>query len=176
MNLSFIPETNWVDIIVVIFLIRGGYIGLGQGFSVELFKTLGAITATVASLLYYERVGEWLSSHSFLSLQIAEIISFLALFFSLLIVFKLVRTFLFKVLHFQLIGSNLERWGGFSLGLLRSVVFASLFCVMLTLIPVEYFKKSVEQRSFSGPYLKQVVPKVLEFIVMFKPKTSYNEK
>jgi len=38
MNLNFLPQTNWVDIIVVIFLIRGGYIGLSKGFSVELFK------------------------------------------------------------------------------------------------------------------------------------------
>lgn len=170
MNLSFIPETNWVDIIVAIFLIRGGYIGLTQGFSAELFKTLGTIAATVVSLLYYERAGDWLSSHSFLSLQTGKIVTFLTFFFSLLLVFKLVRTFLFKVLHFQLIGSNLERWGGFSLGLLRSVIFASLFCLVLTMIPVDYIKKSAEEKSFFGPYLKPVAPKVLEFIVMFKPK------
>ena len=126
MDFSFLPKTNWVDIIVIIFLIRGGYIGLNRGFSVELFKTLGAIVATVLSLLYYDKAGEWLASHSFLSFQIANTISFLVLVFSLLIVFRIVRILLFRILHLELF-YGLERGGGFTLGLARSIVFASLF-------------------------------------------------
>lgn len=173
MNFAFLPETNWVDLIVVIFLIRGGYIGLNQGFSVELFKTLGALAATVLSLLYYGKIGEWLASHSFLSLQAANSTSFLALVFSLLIVFKIVRILLFKILHLELFG-GLEKWGGFALGLARSVVFVSLFLFVLTLLPVKYFKESVEEKSFSGAYLKEVAPKVLDFVVQFKPKAEEN--
>lgn len=169
MDLSFLPEINWVDIIVVTFLIRGCYIGLNQGFSVELFKTLGAIAATVLAFLYYANLGEWLKLHSFLSIQVASIISFSVLVFSLLIAFKAVRILLFSILHIELFGS-LERWGGFTLGLVRGLVFASLFLFALTLLPGTYFKQSVEERSFSGPYLKEIAPKVVDFIVMFKPK------
>ncbi len=169
MTLDFIPETNWVDIIVIIFLIRGGYIGLIQGFSVELFKTLGAIGATVLSLLYYNKLGLWLSSHSFLSLQIADFLSFLALVFALLFIFRALRILIFKISHLQLIFA-LEKWGGFTLGLARSIVFASLFLFLLVLLPIQYIKESVEVTSLSGPYLKEVAPKVLDFIVRFKPK------
>ena len=169
MNLDFLPETNWVDIIVVIFLIRGGYIGYNLGFSVELFKLLGAVVATVLSLIYYADIGNWLTSHSFLSLQVANFISFLALFFSLLLVFKLVRTLLFRILHLELFG-GLESWGGFTLGLARSVIFASLFLFALTLLPMQYIKESVEEKSFSGPYLKEIAPRVLSFVLKFRPK------
>ena len=169
MDLNFLPQTNWVDIIVVIFLIRGGYIGLDQGFSVELFKTLGAIGATVITLLYYNGLGEWLASHSFLSPQIANFLSFLVLVFMLLFVFRVIRLLMFKISHFQLF-YGLEKWGGFTLGLARSIVFASLFLFVLTLLPGQYIKESVEEKSFSGPYLKGVAPKVLNFIVMFEPK------
>ena len=173
MNLNFLPETNWVDIIVVIFLIRGGYIGLNQGFSVELFKVLAAVGVSVISLLYYNKLGQWLSSHSFLSPQVAEFLSFLVLFFALLLIFRAVRVLLFRILHLELF-YGLEKWGGFSLGLVRSVVFASLFLFALTLLPVTYFKTSVEEKSFSGPHLKNVAPKILDFIVMFKPKVEEN--
>ncbi|NQS99715.1 MAG: CvpA family protein [Candidatus Omnitrophica bacterium] len=178
MKLSFLPETNWVDIIIVIFLIRGGYIGLIQGFSVELFKTLGAIAATVVSLLYYVRVGGWLAAHSFLSPQAAKIIIFLIFFFLLLFVFRLIRVLLFKVLHLELLNSNLEKWVGLVLGLGRAVIFASFFVIALTLIPVNYLNKSAEEKSFSGPYLKEVAPRVMKFIVMFKPDSekNYEEK
>ena len=169
MTLDFIPETNWVDIIVVIFLIRGGYIGLTRGFSVELFKILGAIGTCVLTLLYYKQLGTWLVSHSFLSLQIADFLSFLILLFALLIIFRALRVLIFKVLHLELF-YGLEKWGGLVLGLGRSIVFASLFLFVLALLPVEYIKESVEAKSFSGPYLKEVAPKVLGFIVRFKPK------
>ena len=169
MNLNFLPETNWVDIIVIIFLIRGGYIGLTQGLSVELFKTLGAVGACVVTLLYYNRLGQYLSSHSFLSLQIAGFLAFLVLIFSLLFIFRTIRVLVCKVLNLQLF-YGLEKWGGLGLGLARSIIFASLFLFVLALIPVQYIKESVEVKSLSGPYLKQVAPKVLDFIVMFRPK------
>lgn len=169
MNVDFLPESNWVDIIVVIFLIRGGYIGYNLGFSVELFKLLGVVVATVLSLIFYAQIGEWFSSHSFLSIQVANFISFLALFFALILVFKIIRILLFRILHLELFG-GLEKWGGFSLGLFRSLIFASLFVFALTLLPVTYLKESVEEKSFSGAFLKELAPKVVDFIVMFRPK------
>ena len=169
MDLTFLPVINWVDLIVIIFLIRGGYIGLSRGFSVELFKVLGAIASSVLSLLYYNKLGLWLSSHSFLSLEVADFLSFVILFFTLLFIFKAVRVLLFRILHLELF-CGLERWGGLILGIGRSIVFASLFLFTLTLLPVTYLKQSVENESFSGPYLKDVAPQVVKFIVRFKPK------
>lgn len=163
------PETNWVDIIVVIFLIRGSYIGLSRGFSVELFKFLGAIATAVLSLLYYDNLAAWLASRSFLSLQVANFISCLILIFSLLIIFRLVRILLFRVLHLELFG-NLEKWGGIALGLARSIIFVSLFIYALTFLPSTYLKQSIEERSLSGPYVKEIAPKTVEFILMFEPK------
>ena len=109
------PTTNWVDIIVVIFLVRGVYIGLNQGFSVELFKTLGAIASSILTLLCYGKLGEWLAARSFLSLQVANFISFLVLLLSLLIVVRVVRVFLFRILHLELF-YGLEKWGGLEVG------------------------------------------------------------
>lgn len=172
-DLTFLPETNWVDIVVVIFLIRGGYIGLARGFSMELFQTLAAIATTVLSLFYYGMIAEWLVAHSFLSLQAANPISFLALVFSLLIVFKIVRILLFGILHLELFG-GLERWGGFALGLARSFIFASLFLFVLTLFPLNYFREAIEEKSFSGAYIKGVAPGIFNFVVQFTPKAKEN--
>ena len=80
---------------------------------------------------------------------------------------------MFRILHLGLFGA-LEKWGGFTLGLTRSLIFVSLFLFVLTLLPVEYFKKSVEERSFSGAYLKEIAPGVLDFVIQFKPKAKEN--
>ena len=171
MDLSFLPKINWVDVIVVIFLIRGSYIGLRQGFSVELFKIFGAIAAGTVSLLYYSELGRWIASHSFLSAQIADFLSFLILFFVLLLAVKIIRIFLFKILHLQLF-YGLEKIGGVALGLGRSVIFVSLFLFGLNLLPVEYIQKSIEEKSLSGPYVKKAAPEILNFIVRFKPENG----
>lgn len=164
-----------MDLLVVIFLVRGVYIGLDRGFSVELFKILAAITTCVVTLFYYSTLGEWLTSHSFLSLPVANVISFLGIFCSLLILFRIVRLFLFKILRLELF-YGLERWGGFILGLSRSVVFASLFLFVLTLFPAQYIKESVELNSLSGPYLTKMPSKVLDFAMQFKPEPEVEEK
>lgn len=174
MQTSFLPETNWVDIIVVIFVIRGAYIGLTRGFSIELFKFLGTIGAAVLSLLYYERLGTWLSAHTNLSPVVANSLSFVVLISLLLFIFTIVRTLSFKVLHVELI-AGWESWAGFILGIIRSLILVSLFLHLLLFIPVEYIKESVEKTSFSGPYLERVAPKVLKFVVQFRPKAEPEE-
>lgn len=140
-----------------------------RGLSIEVFKTVAAVAACVVSIIYYSELGEFLSAHSFLSLQVAQFLAFSIIFFSLLFIFKVVRVLLFKVLRLELLPSW-EKWGGLTLGLARSAVFASLFLFGLTLLPVNYLKESVQERSFSGPHLIKVAPKVADFIGMFKPK------
>ncbi|MBN3038996.1 MAG: CvpA family protein [Candidatus Omnitrophica bacterium] len=168
---KFLPHTNWVDIIVLVFLIRGGYIGLERGFSIELFKTIAAVAACVISTIFYNNLGQWLTSHSFLSLQVANFLAFLFLFFLLLFVFKIVRIIIFRVMHLELV-YGWEKWGGFTLGLLRSAVFASLFIFTLTLLPIQYLKESVEEKSLTGPSIKRIAPRVTDFILRFKPKNE----
>lgn len=168
---NFLPALNWVDVIVIIFLIRGGYIGLSQGLGIELFKSLGAIGVAVLSLLYYDRFGQWLAAHSFLSLPKADLISFLVLFILLLLLFKLLRTLIMKVIQVEVL-SGFERWGGCILGLARSLVLASLFLFVLFLIPIPYIQESVSQKSFSGPYLIKVAPIVKDFFLQFKPQAN----
>ncbi len=169
MNLSYLPRINWIDIIVVISLFRGGYIGLVRGFSVELFKLIGMVATAILTVLYYESLSLFLASHSFLPLEAANVVSVVFLFASLLLIFKLVRVLLFRVLHLELFGS-LEKWGGCVLGFLRGFVFASLLLFVITLLPIEYAQKSIDEKSFLGPRIKQIVPQVTEFAMKFRPK------
>ena len=162
------PNTNWVDIVVVIFLFRGGYIGLYQGFAAEIFKILGAIVACVASLSSYQIPGEWLNANSFLSAHTANIISFIFILFSILFLFRLIRIFLFRVLHIEIFG-RLENWAGLILGLGRGLVLASLFIFALSLLPCEYLTQTIEA-SFSGARIKNVAPLIKDFIVKFQPR------
>lgn len=169
MDLSLLPEANWLDIIVLIFLVRGAYIGLSRGLSAELSKLLGVILTVVFSLAFYDILGGWLASSSFLSLQVANFISFLVLVLIFAMLSRIVRVFLFNILHLELFG-GLEKWGGFILGIGRSLILGSLFLYAITLVPISYFRESVQEKSLFAPYLTGLAPKIVNVIFMFKPQ------
>lgn len=170
--ISFLPAINWVDIVVLAFLIRGGYIGLSRGFSVEFFKIIGAIVSVVLALLYYKIAGEWVADHSFLSLPTANFLSIICIVCALLFIFRLLRIFLFKVLHLEFLSVFLERSGGLILGIARSIIWASLFLFVLTLPPITYLRESVECNSFVGPCVKQVAVRLLDLVHSYIPENQ----
>ncbi len=155
---------------VAAFLIRGGYIGLSRGFSVELFKIIGAIASVILSLLYYKIAGEWVARNSFLSLPTANFLAISVIIFALLFIFRILRILLFKVLHLELLCVFLERSGGVILGVARSLIWASLLLFVLTLPPITYLRESVEARSLVGPYVKQISAKIVELVVNYNPE------
>lgn len=155
------------------FLIRGGYIGLSRGFSVEFFKIIGAIASVVLALLFYKIAGEWVAGHSFLSLPTANFLSIICIVCVLLFVFRLLRIFLFKVLHLELLSVFLERTGGLILGIARSIIWASLFLFVLTLPPITYLRESVECNSLVGSCVKQVAVRLLELVTSYNPENRY---
>jgi hypothetical protein len=77
-------------------------------------------------------------------------------------------------MHFELFG-GWERWGGCILGIAHSIIYISLFLFGLTLLPFTYVRESVQEKSFSASYIKEVAPKISEFIIQFKPKSGENK-
>ena len=168
--LNYIIKTiNWVDILVVILLIRTTYIGLSQGFAVEVFKSIGLICASVVSMHNYNRLGEFVNSYSFFSSPTASKAgSFIILTCAVLLVFKLLRIIFQFIAKIEVV-SWLERFGGIIIGLCRGVLLSSVILFILTLMPPEYVKRSVDTNSLSGPYLVKITPATYDFIIKFLP-------
>ena len=61
MVIEFLKGLNWVDVFVVILLIRITYIAVKTGLSVEVFKSLGTVCAVYLALHYYINSGKFLN-------------------------------------------------------------------------------------------------------------------
>lgn len=145
---------NWVDIVVLIILIRTTYIGLDKGFSVEIFKFFGIIFALALGLNFYIPLSQFISAHSFVPLSLGKILAFLGLVFLMVLVFKLIYLF-FKALVKAEFVKWLDKIGGLSLGILRGILISSLVFITLLLLPWDYPGYSIKARSLSGqPILK----------------------
>jgi len=160
--LDFYKQLNWVDIFVIILLIRIFYVALKNGFSTEIFKLLGTICAIYLACHYYIRAGSFLSNFTPLKeevwLDFLKFVSFFILAFFGYFLFVIIRTTFTFLIRMEAI-SLLNRWGAFILGIARCALFTSLLFFTINLSNISYLKNSLSD-SLSGPVLVKLSPKV----------------
>ena len=158
---EFFQKINWIDCLIIIFLIRCGYIGFVSGLGWEVIRVLDHLVVTFITIFFYNRVAEIITT----SLPALESFSFAIAFFVLYVsLFSVLR--LFYLLLTNVVGlrvfSPLQRWLGLMLGLIRGSLFVSLILVSLVLFPTVYFKKSVAERSLLGSSFVKIAPVLYE--------------
>jgi uncharacterized membrane protein required for colicin V production len=161
MPADILKGLNWLDIFVIIILIRECYIASKTGLPIEIFKFLGTVAAIYIGLHYFTVLSDSLALRfpyfkeqaplqflDFLSCAILAIIGYV-IFLSLRIAFH-------RFIKMEAV-PDLNRWGGLILGLARGFLTVSLIIFVMLLSTVTYFKKSVAG-SYSGKQLFQIAP------------------
>jgi uncharacterized membrane protein required for colicin V production len=158
---SVLKQFNWVDIFVIILLLRTSYIAVKNGLPAELFKTLGLISATYFSLHYYTFFSGLVDERPLLKSVPAELLNFISFVILALcgyFVFVILRKIFCRFIKVEAV-PNLNKWGGFILGIFRVILLISLLIFMLAMSPVGYLTDSVKH-SFSGKRIVQVAPAI----------------
>jgi len=165
---NLISRINWVDVVTLIILLRTTYIGLDRGFSVEIFKFLGIILALAAGLNFYRPLSQFLAGHSFLPISLAQILSFLAVVFISVLLFKVIQLFFNAILKTEFV-KWLDKIGGLILGIVRGILICALLFITLLLLPWNYPNYSIKQRSLSGSPILKVAETFYRFTFKFYP-------
>jgi len=181
MQLETIRQFNWVDIFVVILLLRIGYIALKSGLTIELFKLLGIILATYLSLHYYISWAgfmQGLGAMKKIPLEFLSFVSFLTLAVLGYLVFVVLRSLFYRFIKMEAV-PNLNKWGGFILGIARGILLVSLIMFILAISPIGYFKNSVNG-SYLGKRIIKFSPTTYSLIwnnlaSKFMAKEKFNE-
>lgn len=152
-------QINWLDLFVIIILIKICYAAIKTGFPAELFKILGVILATYLSLHYYS----WLSSFVSILLGSKNMpLVFLSLLFFIslagagFLFFSFLSRIFFKLVKIEAV-SSLNKWGGLVLGITRGFLFAGLVIFIFVISGIGYLKKSVAA-SYSGKAIFKIAP------------------
>jgi len=158
---ELITKLNWVDILVIIALIRIIYIGVRQGFIVEFSKTLGVVFAIILSFHYYITFSSFIHTHSPLPASFSDLICFTALFIGVILLFKFIREGLALVIKAEPI-PFLNSWGGLILGGLRAWLVTSVFIYVLLISGFSYIEQSARQ-SYGFNYIIHAAPQTYSF-------------
>ena len=166
MLLDVFRKFNWVDIFVIISLVRIGYVSFKTGFTIELFKLLGIILATYISLHYYIRFSDLIfhqgASSEKMPVEFSDFISFMLLAIAGYMFFVLLRSVFYRFMKMEA-APTLQKWGGLVLGMVRGFLFVGLITFMFVTSSIAYLKDSV-QSSYSGSSTFKIAPSTYSWI------------
>ena len=180
---------NIIDIIIILFLILGAYIGFKQGFIKSLVSFLGILFVAIIAYFLKNPVSEFLMSFcpffnfggiikgvTVLNIAVYEIIAFILVFSILMIALKvllLATGILETILKFTIILGIPSKILGSIVGIIKHYViifFVLYFLSMPNFVDVEFIKNSNYREPIlrNTPLLSNVAESTLKVLDEFK--------
>lgn len=159
-------QINWVDIFVVLLVVRVLLVAAKGGVATELFKLPGTAFSIYLALHYNVALATAIKGQfSGVRLAPVEFFDFLCLVFLAAVgyyTFALVRISFCRFVKLEAL-PRVNRWAGLILGTVRAVMFVGFMCYTLTVMQTEYFTAMVRE-SFFGRYAFSVAPGTYRWI------------
>ncbi len=168
-------KVNWIDLLVVILLIRSSYVGFTKGFGWEFFRVIAVICAAIGAIYFYENGARLISDYIPVLYPLANQISFTSLYLIILLIIKIITLFIDKIIKLEVF-SALDMIGGLVLGAGRGVILLSLLLITLMWTPIPYFEKSIQERSLTGQTISAAAPFIYEKIAVMFPALKYEHR
>lgn len=167
--MDILRSINWIDVLVVILILRISYVGFRNGLSHEIFPFSSAIIISIIGLNYYHKIGSYISSNLVkMPIALSDFLSFLILILATGFILKLVRVVLDNIIKVEW-HPLVERLGGALLAMLRAVVVTSLVLITIALMPFSYLQWSIRDRSLIGMYALRAAPEIYDRFSWFIP-------
>ena len=157
---EILNKVNWVDIFVLILLIRISYISSRVGVGKQILPLILLVIILSLALKYYSEFADFFVGRFGLPSSACNFFSY----FCIVTVFGVIYYVISRVTGFFLsIGEdavgNIEKIGGLVIGFFRSVLIIGIILTGFLLLPVKFFESGV-RNSFSGAFFINVNLKI----------------
>lgn len=156
-------KINWVDILIVVYIVRAFFHGKKRGLGFEITALVSALASWILALHFYQGLGQSFSKWFLLSLESARVVSFVGIAIGILFIGAILSRLLKKIMKLSFL-PNIEKIGGYILGTLRGISVSAIIIVALALTPSKAIQQEVYISSFFGNYLVALSPKAHEWI------------
>jgi len=150
--LEWIRHIIWLDLLIIIIILRSTYVGFQRGLFGELLYILGLYVAIIFTLHWCPTVANFFHSVILLPVNFAYIISFILIILAIYIIFVILNKFLRRTVKIEVLPA-VNKIGGPIFGFIRGGVISILLCFALLLVPIGYVARAVKTRSLFGPFL-----------------------
>lgn len=167
--MEIIQSINWLDIAILLLLIRGIYLGIKTGLTSELFRFIGTALSLTLAVYWYSQAADILIANLDLPTWLAQFLCFTAITQLIGIIFRYTLILLLKVLNIQFV-PPLEKPGGGLVGLARAVIVSGTLVLMLGFFPSDYLKESIYEKSYSGSFLVEAMQRTYQSLTFWLPE------
>ncbi|MDD5173805.1 MAG: CvpA family protein [Candidatus Omnitrophota bacterium] len=174
--MELITRINWVDVLVVILMLRISYVAFRDGLSHEIFPLIGSIMVLVLAMRYYTVLGGSISRNMMnMPVELANFLSFLMLVTVFGFLVRLLRVILDKIVKVQW-HSIMDKFGGLVVGIMKAYVITVIVLTTLSLMPLSYLQWSIKDRSLTGKYILMAGPRIYDRVGNLLPAIKSDEK
>jgi len=138
---------NWIDVTIMIIILLNMIIGIRRGIIRGIINLIGVITAIFLAIFWFKEVGEFISSHSQISGEIANILGFALIFLGIYLIVRIIEILFKKILSLLFI-SWIDGLGGAVFGLIKGSLIVGILLVIISFIPLPVFLKEQLENSF----------------------------
>lgn len=138
---------NWIDVSIMIIILLNMIIGIRRGIIRGIINLIGVITAIFLAIFWFKEVGEFISSHSQISGEIANILGFALIFLGVYLIARIIEIFFKKILSLLFV-FWIDGLGGAVFGLVKGSLIVGILLVIITFIPLPVFLKEQLENSF----------------------------
>ncbi|HZK40239.1 MAG TPA: CvpA family protein [Atribacterota bacterium] len=138
---------NLIDVSIMIIILLNMIIGIRRGIIRGIINLIGVISAIFLAIFWFKEVGEYISSHSQISGEVANILGFTIIFLVVYLIARIIEIFLKKILSLLFV-SWIDGLGGALFGLIKGSLIVGILLVVITFIPLPVFLKEQLENSF----------------------------
>lgn len=167
-------KINWIDILIIIYIVRAFFHGKKRGFSFEITAFVSALASWVLAIHFYQGLGLSINKWFLLSLETARVISFAGIAICILFLGAILSRLIKKIMKLSFL-PNIEKIGGCILGILRGISISAIIIVALALTPSKAIQQEVYISSFFGNYLVALSPRLHKWIWQSEERFNISE-
>lgn len=164
---------NWVDLFVLIIIIRACYVGFEYGLVTALLQLISAVSATAMSVNFGPAVWVLIKS-GFPLKKVGAFVIFWVLFAMVGLLFSLIARRIANLIKWERLNVLLQA-GGLICGFLRGSLWSMVLITGLSLSGIPYFEESVVGRSLAGARFGETSEEALKGIAGFFPAPDGRE-
>jgi len=170
---EILAKVGVVDIVLLVALLFGLILGFVKGFGKQFGKLFNLCLSVCIALVFYEKMAEFVYSRTIMQQPIAESLALFVILVVSSLLIKLILMIVGRVVTIQFV-YFIERVGGAFLGGFRYALFICYLSYIVLLWPSEYLEPFFSEKSFSGPVIMEVIPKVKSYTDPLKDMMTFS--
>ncbi|MFH1593371.1 MAG: CvpA family protein [Candidatus Omnitrophota bacterium] len=144
-------KINWVDLFVLILLLRIGYISTLIGVGRQVFPLVSLSLILIITIFLYDKFGAIISSTTAVAPSTGRFLSYVIISIIFAVAYRMVIRFISTFFKEAGVTGGIEKVGGLILGLFRATLLIGLCVIGFALTPVRAIDSSV-RNSISGMF------------------------